>query len=116
MKIFQKLFQKKNNCIDLIRDIDYNLSLIEDKTVMKILRGEFSGVKVIYDKVYITDNVDSAVLSFDYEILDIQYKELRNSLKFKNHLGDILLSILTSAELENERIESEPDYIEESKL
>lgn len=82
--------------------IDYNFVERHNSELysIQLLSGQWIGVIYTYGTVSITENSnrDGATLSFDYKIEDtsgLSEAELQASVGFKNHIGDILASILS---------------------
>lgn len=72
---------------------------------VSLLNGEFSGVTYSYGKVSVEEDAenDQAYLSFDFEINDNNGIEgIENNISFKNHIGDVLTSIVLSQATKSE--------------
>lgn len=79
-------------------NIDYVYLYPEDSQTfidIKLISGKYSGTIYRYGRVSVDEEKDSAVLSFEYDIIESPYTEesLRNS-EFKNYIGDILVNIM----------------------
>lgn len=64
---------------------------------INLLVGEYEGVVYRYGKVSVEEDKenDRAYLSFEYDIIDPNNKEdLENDLQFKDHIGNVLQSIM----------------------
>lgn len=81
-------------------DFNYLIPETEEHTVgVKLLTGKFAGTIYQYGKVGFEEEKDGATyLRFIYNIVESSFdkEELENNMEFKNHLGDILVSILTA--------------------
>lgn len=84
-------------------NIDYNFveRLESELYSIKILTGDFADVVYTYGKVSIKEENGQGILSYDFRIEEsneLLESELNSSEKFKNTLGDILVSILENQE------------------
>lgn len=82
---------------------DNDFTLVENPSSplhgVKLLRGEYKDVIVVYGQVSIKEdeNLDLATLSFNFNIqdpADFTVDELEKSEAFKNYLGDVLQYII----------------------
>lgn len=83
--------------------IDYTLIIPEEQNQnidVKILKGDFTGVIYSYGRVAVEEKEEddgSAHLNFEYDIFDSNGMEnLEENEKFKNFIGDILVSMIMS--------------------
>lgn len=82
--------------------VDYNFSVPESDDNsglinIKLASGDYSGVEYRYGKVSIEEDSerDNAYLTFEFDVVDSNEKEnLEEDMQFKNHIGDILTSIM----------------------
>jgi hypothetical protein len=70
---------------------------------IEILTGKWKNVIFTYGRVSVVEDAaqQNAVLKFDYKIEELgKFKEdeLNTSTKFRNHIGDILVNILSNSE------------------
>lgn len=65
------------------------------RTPVQIVKGEYTGLTVLYGEVKFLENKDSCKLSFDYEITANPYSVgLSDKEKLRQVLGDVLLDII----------------------
>ena len=80
-------------------DFNYVIPETEDTTVgIKLLTGEFTDTVYQYGKVKFEEEKDGAIyLRFVYNVIEtpLNKVELESCSKFKNHIGDILVSIMS---------------------
>ena len=104
---------------ELKEDIDWSYSIPKDEgsTVhIKILKGTFKDVVYQYGKVGFDEQKDGSVyLKFIYNIIESSTpkEELESSAEFKNHIGDILTTIISQNLGERLNDETGTDYSEE---
>ena len=107
-----KLFEKTKQ----IPTHDFIIS--EDDNLIKIVLkdGEYKGVIFTYGKVKIDEKDDECHLSFEYDVLESPFGDLTKDENFKNTLGDLLVSMITT-NLNNRGIDEirtddseEPDF------
>lgn len=99
-------------------DFNYVIPETEDTTVgIKLLTGQYTDTVYQYGKVKFNEEKDGAIyLQFVYNILETPHDKefLETDMDFKNHIGDILVSIM-SENLDKGIIdEAGTDYSEES--
>ena len=99
-------------------DFNYEIPETEDTTVgIKLLSGKYIDTVYQYGKVKFEEEKDGAIyLQFVYNVLEtpLVKEELEKDMDFKNHIGDILVSIM-SQNLDKGIIdEVGTDYSEES--
>lgn len=105
---------------ELKEDIDWSYSIPKDEgsTVhIRIHKGKFKDVVYQYGKVGFEEQEDGSVyLKFIYNIIDSPMKkeELEENMEFKNHIGDILTTIISQNMGKGLNDESGTDYSEES--
>jgi len=79
---------------------DYVFVIPENATTnvdIRVNSGEYSGVVYNYGKVSVEEDEDNdqAYLLFEYDIVDSNgFELLESDDKFKNHIGDILTTIM----------------------
>lgn len=108
---------------DLKQNEDYKLILNEsedkEKILLQILKGNFKGVIFNISNVKVVEILENenANLSFDFDIIDNNgIQNLEENENFKNHIGNILLSIIINSieeEKEFENLIEDVDYNEE---
>jgi hypothetical protein len=78
---------------------DEHFSFIEDHegvSVVKIEKGEFTGVEYQYKNVRIREEGDEGILSFSYDVINDSGKDVTTT-NFTNTIGDILTFVITDA-------------------
>jgi hypothetical protein len=99
-------------------DFNYVIPETEDTTVgIKLLSGQYADTVYQYGKVKFNEEKDGAIyLQFVYNILETQHdkKFLETDMDFKNHIGDILVSIMSENIDKGIIDEAGRDYSEES--
>jgi hypothetical protein len=92
------LEKKMKQCEEGV-DFNYVIPETEDTTVgIKLLSGEYIGTIYQYGKVKFEEEKDGAIyLQFVYNVLEspLEKKILENDMNFRNHIGDILVSIMS---------------------
>jgi hypothetical protein len=100
------------------KDFIYIIPESEETTVgIKLLTGQYSDTVYQYGKVKIEEEKDGAIyLRFVYNVMEtpLDKEELENSSEFKNHIGDILVSIMSQNIDRGIIDEVGTDYSEES--
>jgi hypothetical protein len=81
--------------------VDFNFNIPEKdgstELSIELTSGEYSGVTFSYGKVSFEEDVENedASLVFEYTVIDSNgFDDLEENDDFKNHLGDILVSII----------------------
>lgn len=93
---------------ELKEGVDFAFDLSEglgNNVRIKLLQGDFSGVVYSYGKVSVEEDEenDRAYLNFDFDIDDNNDIEgIEKNIDFKNHIGDILTSIVLSQAVKSE--------------
>jgi len=99
-------------------DFNYVIPESEETTVgVKLLSGKYIDTVYQYGKVKFEEEKDGAIyLQFVYNVLEspIQKEELEKNMDFKNHIGDILVSIMSQNIDKGIIDEVGTDYSEES--
>lgn len=88
--------------VDFVFDLSEGLGT---NVKIKLLTGIFSGVVYSYGKVSVQEDEenDQAYLNFDFDIQDNSSIEgIEENIDFKNHIGDILTSIVLSQAVKSE--------------
>ena len=79
-------------------DFEFVDSLKTDTAAIRILTGPYNGVVYRYTQMSVKENDDeSATLMFDYELLemkDFTETTLRNDVRFTQHIGLILNTLI----------------------
>lgn len=80
-------------------DFNYEIPETEDTTVgIKLLSGKYIDTVYQYGKVKFEEEKDGAIyLQFVYNVLEtpLVKEELEKDMDFKNHIGDILVNIMS---------------------
>ena len=74
---------------------------------IKLLEGEFKNTIFKYGKVRVEEKGDEAYLRFEYDVIESSVakpKKLEKNEDFKNHIGNLLIEIITG-NLEQEIID-----------
>jgi hypothetical protein len=99
-------------------DFNYEIPETEETTVgIKILSGKYIDTVYQYGKVKFEEEKDGAIyLQFVYNVLEspMQKEELEKDMNFKNHIGDILVGIMSQNIDKGIIDEVGTDYSEES--
>jgi len=81
-------------------DFNYVIPEKEGTTVgIKLLTGEYSDTVYQYGKVKFEEEKDGAIyLQFVYNVLETPLEKdvLEKDMNFKNHIGDVLVSIMSN--------------------
>jgi hypothetical protein len=81
-------------------DFNYEIPETEETTVgIKLLSGKYIDTVYQYGKVKFEEEKDGAIyLQFVYNVLEtpLVKEELEKDMDFKNHIGDILVSIMSN--------------------
>jgi hypothetical protein len=95
-------------------DFGFNNDVEADTQAIQIATGKFKGVVFRFKEVGIQEAEDSAVINFEYDLVDtVKFKksELDSDKSFQVCLGEILNSILTDSFKDDD--EDRKDYFEE---
>lgn len=97
-------------------DYVYIIPETEDTTVkIKLLTGQYENVIYQYGKVKFEEKPGEEVyLGFVYNIVESPYENLSEDINFKNHIGDILVEIISQNIEKGLLDEAGTDYIEDS--
>ena len=80
-------------------DFNYVIPESEDTTIgIKLLSGKYIGTIYQYGKVRFEEEKDDAIyLQFVYNVMETPLEKdvLEKDMNFKNHIGDILVSIMS---------------------
>lgn len=90
---------------DLQQGVDFKLIIPENAesetaVFIQLLTGEYTGVTYAYGKVSAEEQVDdeNASISFEFEIIDSNgIDNLDENVEFKNHIGNILVSLVLNS-------------------
>jgi hypothetical protein len=81
-------------------DFNYEIPETEETTVgIKLLSGQYIDTVYQYGKVKFEEEKDGAIyLQFVYNVLETPFvkEELEKDMHFKNHIGDVLVSIMSN--------------------
>lgn len=107
-----------DNQYNLVEGTDYEfLFPEEDKTAtyIKLLNGPFEGVTYKYGFVTVKEENDVGILEFMFDIISIPDnhtgESLKSNINFKNHLGNILVSLMLQNNITSE---SEQEIVDEN--
>lgn len=81
-------------------DVDYRILIPEDTSApvsVELLSGDYKGIIYNYGKVSAEEKEEEeqASISFEYELVDSKgFENLEEDINFKNHIGNILVSIV----------------------
>ena len=110
MKKSMKPLEKAMNNFVMGTDYEY---VVDDKDInsvhIKLLTGEYAGTTFKYGKVGIDERDGNAYLQFNFDVLQSPIKKVEKSLEFKNYLGDLLTTIISS------QLDIEESYIDENR-
>lgn len=79
-------------------NIDYKFILVGESDVhIELLTGKYSGVVYKYGQTSVDEDkeTDQAYLSFVYDVVDNKGFELDEDDEFKQHIGDVLVSVIS---------------------
>jgi hypothetical protein len=99
---------------------DWEYIIPEDKGTtihLRLLSGKYIDTVYQYGKVKFEEVPEGDVyLKFVYNVIEtpLNVKELEESLDFKNHIGDVLVNIMSKNIVEGKIDEIGTDYSEES--
>ncbi len=90
---------------NIVEGYDYKFVIPEDDGIsvnVELLSGEYTGVVYNYGKVSFEEDEEGqqGYLVFEYEIIGSENESLKEDDNFKNHIGNILSTIITK-NLEN---------------
>jgi hypothetical protein len=96
---------------NFVQGTDYEY-VVDDKDVnsvhIKLLTGEYKDTTFKYGKVSIDERDGNAYLQFNFNVLQSPVKKLEKMLEFRNYIGDLLTTIITS------QLDIEESYIDEN--
>lgn len=93
---------------ELKEGVDFSFDITEglsSNVRIKLLKGDFEGVVYSYGRVSVEEDEknDQAFLNFDFDVIDNNCIEgIENDILFKNHIGDVLTSIVLSQATKSE--------------
>jgi hypothetical protein len=97
---------------EFMLDKDYTY-IVNDKDVnsvhIKLLTGEYAETIFKFGKVGIDEKDGNAYLQFDFDVLSSPVKKVAKKLEFRNYIGDLLVSIITS------KLDIEEGYYDENR-
>jgi hypothetical protein len=97
---------------EFLLDKDYTY-IVNDKDVnsvhIKLLTGEYAETIFKFGKVGIDEKDGNAYLQFDFDVLSSPVKKVAKKLEFRNYIGDLLVSIITS------KLDIEEGYYDENR-
>lgn len=97
---------------EFLLDKDYTY-IINDKDVnsvhVKLLTGEYAETVFKFGKVGIDEKDGNAYLQFDFDVISSPIKKVAKKLEFRNYIGDLLVSIITS------KLDIEEGYYDENR-
>lgn len=105
---------------DIQEDIDYKFLFSEEEDFsefakIQLLTGEFSGVVYHYGKVSVQEDKenDQAFLNFEYDVVSDNGLSLSESHDFKEHIGNILVGIISKQMVQSDLDIEDAEIIEE---
>jgi hypothetical protein len=109
---------------DLKENVDFTFIIPEDvgkEVNIELINGKYSGVVFNFGKVSIDEDKgsDRAFLNFEFDIINSNNMEnLHKDVEFKNHIGNVLTSIVINkvGDFGENEYEDGTDYIETSNL
>jgi len=97
--------------IKFVQGTDYEY-VVNDKDLnsvhIKLLTGEYKDTVFKYGKVAIDEKDDNAYLQFNFTVIQSPVNKLEKMLAFRNYIGDLLSTIITS------QLDIEESYIDEN--
>lgn len=91
-------------------DYDYILSEKDTNSVhIKLMSGEYTDTIFKYGKVNIEEKEGNAYLQFDFDVISSPIKNVNKTKEFRNHIGDLLVSIMMA------RLDIEEGYYDENR-
>jgi hypothetical protein len=97
---------------EFLLDKDYTY-IINDKDVnsvhVKLLTGEYAETVFKFGKVGIDEKDGNAYLQFDFDVISSPIKKVAKKLEFRNYIGDLLVSIISS------KLDIEEGYYDENR-
>ena len=97
---------------EFLLDKDYTY-IVNDKDVnsvhINLLTGEYAETIFKFGKVGIDEKDGNAYLQFDFDVLSSPVKKVAKKLEFRNYIGDLLVSIITS------KLDIEEGYYDENR-
>jgi len=86
--------------------------VVDDKDLnsvhIKLLTGDYKDTTFKYGKVTIDEKGDNAYLQFNFTVIQSSVKKLDKQLEFRNYIGELLSTIITS------QLDIEESYIDEN--
>ena len=96
---------------NFVQGVDYEY-VVDDKDInsvhIKLLTGEYSDTTFKYGKVGIEEKDGNAYLQFNFDVIQSPIKKLEKKIEFRNYIGDLLTTIITS------QLDVEESYIDEN--
>jgi hypothetical protein len=97
---------------NFVQNIDYEY-VVDDKDLnsvhILIKTGEYADTKFKYGKVGIEEKDGNAYLQFDFNVIQSPIKKLDKKLEFRNYIGELLTTIISS------QLDIEESYIDENR-
>jgi hypothetical protein len=97
---------------EFLLDKDYTY-IVNDKDInyvhIKLLTGEYAETIFKFGKVGIDEKDGNAYLQFDFDVLSSPVKKVAKKIEFRNYIGDLLVSIITS------KLDIEEGYYDENR-
>jgi hypothetical protein len=86
--------------------------VVDDKDInsvhIKLITGEYADTVFKYGKVGIEEKDGNAYLQFNFDVIQSPIKKLEKKIEFRNYIGDLLTTIITS------QLDVEESYIDEN--
>ncbi len=96
---------------NFVQGVDYEY-VVDDKDInsvhIKLITGEYADTVFKYGKVGIEEKDGNAYLQFNFDVIQSPIKKLEKKIEFRNYIGDLLTTIITS------QLDVEESYIDEN--
>jgi hypothetical protein len=96
---------------NFVQGVDYEY-VVDDKDInsvhIKLITGEYADTIFKYGKVGIEEKDGNAYLQFNFDVIQSPIKKLEKKIEFRNYIGDLLTTIITS------QLDVEESYIDEN--
>ena len=97
---------------NFVQGIDYEY-VVDEKDVnsvhIKLLTGDYKDTTFRYGRVGIEEKDGKAYLQFNFDVLQSSIKKLEKKIEFRDYLGELLTTIISS------QLDIEESYIDENR-
>lgn len=97
---------------EFVQGVDYEY-VVDEKDInsvhIKLMTGNYAGTTFKYGKVGIDEKDGNAYLQFDFNVIQSPIKKLDKMLEFRNYIGELLTTIISS------QLDIEESYIDENR-